>query len=694
MLARIAFIMFVLSFLACTSAPAITVDNIKPFNPTANNNADNELRNSNEYIDILESRDYSDDDVLFSMMNDRNSMPFNPANYYEFPPLPGMTEFYQADETNNENADANPVIAKINGEIVRAVEFTDRMYQRHREWFEVFVKEIFVAKVAEIEADWEGLEFSEKYVKDANSRIFNLLTTRAQKEGKSFKQVWKEQGFETEKAYRKRWRKYTERMLLLEHLIFLLYFRTNKAEYSHIVLSDKKDSLNPDPLGRAKGIAEKIKQGKITWEKAVRNYSKDHRTLKNNGKVGMILQGTTGLPKIEEFLFAHKAGDISNPIQTVFGYQIIRIDKVIKGKKDATYAELRAEIEAELKRVYKEHIPGLRITNQDSFDWLENMMRQKRCELKLYYPAHLDRLPSIGHVNDIKISAGEFFVHTFESKPEWARQIVSEILIFQLAKREADHENIKFKDEKVDEALSNVMKYLEKQTDSHKKIIVEYSDDDAKNRSKLWYKLGYRSEADFTKVIRRLTVEAMQIERLIMLQDYHVDRIKLYHILCLNEKEAINVRAEIIRVRAKKVGTFESVARKLSRHKKSRVRGGLIGLVPHGTFSSEFEDAAFALKVGRISKPVKTDHGWHILYVTEKIPARVDASFADLQGNIEKELASRGNVPGKRITTSDMYRWVKYIIGTKRYKIKTFIPDITEFTPEVPKDEEDSPLSD
>ncbi len=702
MLARIALIMFVLAFAACTSAPAVTVDNLKPHDPTTVDNTS--LRNSNEYADMLNAKDYTNNDILYTMMTDRISMPFNPSNYYEFPPLPGMTEFYQADESaenktennteKNTVADANPVIAKINGEIVRAVEYTDRMFQRHREWFEMYVKEIFVAKVGQIEAEREGIKFSEKYVNDANSRIFNLLTSRAQKEGKSFKQVWKDQGFETEKAYRKRWRKYTERMLLLEHLIFLLYFRTNKAEYSHIVLSDKKDALNPDPIGRAKGIADRIKQGKITWENAVDKFSKDHRTIKQNGKVGMILQGTTGQSKIEEYLFTHKPGDISEPIQTVYGFQIIRIDKISKGKKDATYTELRGEIETELQRVYKEHIPGLRITNQDSFDWLENMMRQKRCELKLYYPAHLDRLPSIGHVNNIEISAGEFFLHTFESKPEWARQVVSEILIFQLARREADFEKMKFKDETVDEAVTNVMKYLVTQTDPNKKIDVEFSDDDAKNRGKLWYKLGYNDEVDFTKVIRRLTVEAMQIERLIMLQDYKVDRIKLYHILCLNEKEAINVRAEIIRVRIKKEGTFESVARKFSRHKKSRLRGGLIGFVPLGTFSKEFEDAAFALKVGRISQPVKTDHGWHILFVTEKIPARVDASFSDLKDDIEKELASRGDVPGKRVTTSDMYRWVKYIIGTKRYTIKTFIPDITDFTPEVPKDEADSPLAD
>ena len=53
----------------------------------------------------------------------------------------------------------------------------------------------------------------------------------------------------------------------------------------------------------------------------------------------------------------------------------------------------------------------------------------------------------------------------------------------------------------------------------------------------------------------------------------------------------------------------------------SSSRGGDLGEFTHGQMVPEFDKVAFELPVGKISEPVKTQFGYHLVLVTKKIPA-------------------------------------------------------------------------
>jgi parvulin-like peptidyl-prolyl isomerase len=63
---------------------------------------------------------------------------------------------------------------------------------------------------------------------------------------------------------------------------------------------------------------------------------------------------------------------------------------------------------------------------------------------------------------------------------------------------------------------------------------------------------------------------------------------------------------------------FAGVAAIYSEDPGSALDGGNLGWVGRGAFVPEFEEAAFALPVGEISAPVRTQFGYHLIQVVNR----------------------------------------------------------------------------
>ena len=83
--------------------------------------------------------------------------------------------------------------------------------------------------------------------------------------------------------------------------------------------------------------------------------------------------------------------------------------------------------------------------------------------------------------------------------------------------------------------------------------------------------------------------------------------------------------------------SFESLAKQFSDDKNSAVLGGKLKPFTKGDLRApEFEDAAYELKnIGDLSKPVKTDFGWHIIRLDEKLPME---TFDQQKEELEKKV--------------------------------------------------------
>ncbi len=84
------------------------------------------------------------------------------------------------------------------------------------------------------------------------------------------------------------------------------------------------------------------------------------------------------------------------------------------------------------------------------------------------------------------------------------------------------------------------------------------------------------------------------------------------HILVKTEEEA-NIALYDINNAGK---AFEDVARQKSLCPSGK-NGGDLGWFGRGQMVKEFEDAAFAMQKGEVSKPVKTRFGWHLIKVED-----------------------------------------------------------------------------
>lgn len=101
-------------------------------------------------------------------------------------------------------------------------------------------------------------------------------------------------------------------------------------------------------------------------------------------------------------------------------------------------------------------------------------------------------------------------------------------------------------------------------------------------------------------------------------------------------------------------------------------KGGDLGFFKHGMMVPEFDKAAFSLPIGKLSDPVKTGFGYHLILVTDKKTDEVRASHILVKCNAARPVPSREEAlrtARQSVERSAAQSVVRKIIGEARIEV-------------------------
>ena len=154
-----------------------------------------------------------------------------------------------------------------------------------------------------------------------------------------------------------------------------------------------------------------------------------------------------------------------------------------------------------------------------------------------------------------------------------------------------------------------------------------------------------------------------------------------------------DLKARLDKVPAKEVAAkFAEIAKKESGC-PSKAKGGDLGEFARGAMVPEFEKVAFSIEPGKVSDPVKTQFGWHLILVTKKIPAvkaagdkpaspeKVQASHILLSTRAAQPVPSKADIE-KRMKMMKSQQAMGAYFDALRKAAKISAPGFPELLPE------------
>jgi peptidyl-prolyl cis-trans isomerase D len=138
------------------------------------------------------------------------------------------------------------------------------------------------------------------------------------------------------------------------------YAKAEERQASHILITVDKsggDAAKTKARALAEQISNDLRKDPSKFAELAKKYSQDPGSAAKGGDLGAFSRGSM-VKAFDDAVFSMKPGEISQPVESEYGYHVIRVTAVNPGQM-RSFGEARAEIEKELKkqrvsRVYAE----------------------------------------------------------------------------------------------------------------------------------------------------------------------------------------------------------------------------------------------------------------------------------------------------------------------------------------------------
>ncbi|MCF6159580.1 MAG: hypothetical protein E3K32_13655 [wastewater metagenome] len=236
------------------------------------------------------------------------------------------------------------------------------------------------------------------------------------------------------------------------------------------------------------------------------------------------------------------------------------------------------------------------------------------------------------HVNPVAVASME--------------QQITEQLVTQALLRQFVTENkLSVKEEVVDKEILKMQENIKSNPATKDKTLEQFLELQGSNIEEL--RMAIRMSAAIEEYVSK-NIDEKRMEEYFLenIQNFSGETVTASHILVDTKKaetqeELDKARAEVesIKKELNDGADFAELAKKYSDCPTGKTGGSLGSFPRHGVMVETFANAAFATEVGKVSDPVKTEFGYHLIKVTDRTPAK-DVNFSEVKDKVRYELVA------------------------------------------------------